>query len=153
RSVDAVFVGSIAEFSGQRFESAIKPTPETWGRVSNEFPISQFKVNVERPIVGELAAGSTVTLEQAGGMSANSDGTAVRIVLSGEEPLSVGNRYLFFASMKANGTFTSAPFERFLVGDGGKLAGAPGWEHLPAVKQLSMIGLEQATGEIAATAR
>ena len=31
RSVDAVFVGSVAESTGERFESAIQPTPETGG--------------------------------------------------------------------------------------------------------------------------
>ena len=150
RSVDVVFVGLVAEFTGERFESAIQPTPLTSGRVSNEFPISQFAVEVEKPIVGDLGTGSTATLEQEGGLSANSDGTQVRIVLSGDEPLSVGRRYLFFASRKANGAFTSAPFERFSVGDGGKLASVPGWNHLPAVKQLSEIDVDRATSEIAA---
>ena len=110
-------------------------------------------MRVEKPIVGELAPDSTVTLEQEGGLSANSDGTEVRIVLSGDEPLSVGRRYLFFASRKANGSLVSAPFERFLVSDGGNLAGLPGWSHLPAVKQLSGISVDEATNEIAAAHR
>ena len=153
RSVDVVFVGSVAEFKGERFESAIQPTPEMGGRLSNEFPISLFAVRVEKPIVGELAPDSTVRLEQEGGRSANSDGTEVRIVLSGDEPLSVGRRYLFFASRKANGSLVSAPFERFLVSDGGNLAGLPGWSHLPAVKQLSGTSVDEATNEIAAAHR
>jgi hypothetical protein len=100
-------------------------------------------------MAGGASVGSTVIVEQPGGVSAGPDGRAMRFVLGGDEPLAVGTRYLFFAATKGNGNFSAAPFGRFEVGVDGTLAAAPEWAGLGAVNSLEGLPLDEARRKIA----
>jgi hypothetical protein len=119
------------------------PRPDT-------FPVSRYSVSVERPVQGTLAAGDTVTIEQAGGPSTQPDGTPVILVLEADDPLAPGSRYLFFAQRKENGSFASPPFGRLLLGPGNTLDASQRWSQLGAMQELAGVTPDQAANAIEA---
>ncbi len=151
-----VFVGRVSRLIDQRdepvFGSDAAPiaSPAT-GTENPAFPISRFEVAVLRPLKGDLQSGAVVTIEQPGGLSQQSDGTTARLILEGDEPLAPGSEYLFFASQKANGSLTAAPFGRFAVDAGGHLQSPPAWAGLGGVQQLSGKSVDEVKGEIDAS--
>ena len=124
-SSGTVFVGRVAGLKETRVEDPFGGAGSSGDRPS--LPVSVFEVQVETSLAGEAAAGSTVIVEQVGGVLANPDGSRTRFVLGGDEPLAVGERLLFFAARKSNGSLTAAPFGRFEVSGDGTLAAAPQW--------------------------
>jgi len=142
-----VFVGRVAELKETRSEDPFGGAGPSNDRPS--LPVSVFEVQVETSLAGEAAAGTTVVVEQVGGIMANSDGGRTRFVLGGDEPLAVGERHLFFAARKSNGSLAAAPFERFEVTEDGTLASASQWAELGAVRELSGRRVEEARREIA----
>ena len=95
----------------------------------------------------------TAVYEQIGGLETTPDGTRVRIMLERDEPVQVGQTYLFFASLQDDGSVVAPPFGRMNVRPDGSLAAAAGWEHLGAMTALSRKNLEDAEREISATSR
>jgi hypothetical protein len=153
-SADVVFRGNIVTLKGQRTalsqpggaESGA-PRPR-WG----DMPVSQFEVLVESVVSGSITPGTSVTLEQLGGVQTGPDGTRVRLMLEGDEPIEVGQTYLLFGSFQDDGSLVVAPFGRMKVGPHGSLAAEPGWEHLGALADLSRRNLGDAERQISVTA-
>jgi hypothetical protein len=123
------------------------------GRQPASFPISTFEITVVRPLAGGLSAGQAVKLEQPGGVTTQTDGGQARIQLEGDEPLEVGRTYLIFASARADGVLTTAPFARFAVGEDGSLASLSEWADLPAARELSGASIDEAASEVLANVR
>jgi hypothetical protein len=146
-SSGTVFVGRIAALKETRVEDPFGGAGPSGDRPG--IPVSVFEVRVETSLAGEAAAGSTVVVEQVGGVLANPDGSRTRFVLGGDQPLAVGERHLFFAARKSNGSLAAAPFERFEVSEDGTLASATQWAELGAVHELSGRRVEEARREIA----
>jgi hypothetical protein len=142
-----VFVGRVTELKETRAEDAFGGAGPSGDRPS--LPVSIFEVRVEASLAGEAAAGSTVVLEQVGGILANPDGSRTRFVFGGDEPLAVGERHLFFAKRKSNGSLAAAPFGRFEVSGDGTLASAPQWAELGVARELEGLRVEEARREIA----
>lgn len=143
-SSDAVFTGRVLRLKEQRQEqfspaSVVNPSPVD-GKPSRQaptFPISTYEVLVEEHASGwETAPPSLVLIEQGGGVVEQADGSRIRLVLDGDEPLETGQRYLFFALRKENGTFSAAPFARLAV-EGERLEPGQRWSALGAMKALS----------------
>jgi len=153
-SADVVFRGNVVALKGQRpalsrpggAESGA-PRPR-WG----DTPVSQFEVLVESVVSGSITPGTSVTVEQLGGVETRADGTRVRLMLEGDEPIEVGQTYLFFGSFQDDGSIVAAPFGRMKVGPDGSLAAEPGWEHLGALTDLSRRNLGDAERQISVTA-
>jgi hypothetical protein len=142
-----VFVGQVAELKETRVEDPFGGAGPSGDRPS--LPVSVFEVQVETSLAGEAAAGTTVIVEQVGGVLANPDGSRTRFVFGGDEPLAVGERHLFFAARKSNGSLAAAPFGRFEVSGHGTLATAPQWADLGVARELSGLRVDQAKREIA----
>ena len=87
-------------------------------------------------------------MEQPGGVTTRVDGSQARIVLEGDEPIQVGGTYLFFASARADGILTTAPFGRFVVGADGSLELPGAFSASGVAKQLSGLSLEEAAAEV-----
>lgn len=152
RSADVVFSGKVVALKGQRpaisgGAGAGSMSPR-WG----QFPISQFEVGVEGVITGDLTSGSTITFEQAGGVQTRPDGTSVRVALENDEPMRVGESYLFFASLQEDGSMGAPPFGRMQVGADGRLSASADWSHLGALQQLDRMHVDDAEREIRAVA-
>jgi hypothetical protein len=161
-TTDAVFVGEVTALSGQREErlgragndgagSNTAEKPAT--RRSADFPISIYAVLVQRSLGGALVEGSTVVLEQPGGLTTRADGSQASIILEGDQMLEAGSTYLFFASVQPYGVVTSAPFARFVVSNDGSLAPLKTWAHLPAAQRLASLSVEEAAVEVHAAGR
>jgi hypothetical protein len=157
RSTGVVFVGNVVGLKGQRFENLIPPhrssslNPEAEARPTDvdgpqPFPISLFDVRVERSLVGGLREGSTVTVQQAGGITERSDGTTIRLVLEFDEPLEANTTYLFWVSGAPNdsGTLVTSPFARLRLEANGRFLPLPEWSHLNGLRQLTGLDIEQA---------
>jgi hypothetical protein len=142
-----VFVGQVAELKETRVEDPFGGAGPSGDRPG--LPVSVFEVRVQTSLAGEAAAGSTVVVEQVGGVLANPDGSRTRFVFGGDEPLAVGERHLFFAARKSNGSLAAAPFGRFEVSGDGTLATAPQWADLGVARELSGLRVDQAKREIA----
>ena len=153
-TAEAVFRGKVVGFKGQR-PSLTQPSgggPEAPAPRWADLPVSQFEVLIESVVSGTLPTG-TVILEQIGGVETRPDGTRVRFKLEHDEPVQVGQTYLFFASLQDDGSVVAPPFGRMNVRPDGSLAAAAGWEHLGAMTALSRKNLEDAEREISATSR
>jgi hypothetical protein len=122
RSTGTVFVGEVAAKAGQRQVS--------------RFPVSTFSVAVTEPISGGLAIGDVVAVEQPGGNTQSSDGRTVLVALEGDRPISVGATYLFFATLREDGVYTTSPFARFDIGAEGRVSAPRPWVHLGAAAAL-----------------
>jgi hypothetical protein len=137
RSTGTVFVGRITALKGQHTQQigrgAVVPGS---GGPSVSFPITEFEVTVVRSLQSGLEEGSSLALEQPGGLITRTDGTPGRIALEGDEPIDVGKTYLIFGSVRADGVLTTTPFGRFVV-ENGRASPPEGWEHLPAAKQIA----------------
>ncbi len=152
-SSDAVFIGTVTRQTGQRDE-ALRPTsvfgPPVPGKpapdASPGFPMSVFELRVTEPLVGDLVAGQLVTVEQPGGLTPVS-GRDVRVVLWGDTPLTPGQRYLFFATVKPNGAYSAAPFARMPIDDG-LLSVDAKWDHLPALAGIAGARVDEVAREI-----
>jgi len=142
-----VFVGRVAELKETRVEDPFGGAGSAGDRPS--LPVSVFEVQVETSLAGEAAVGTTVIVEQVGGVLANPDGSRTRFVFGSDEPLAVGERLMFFAVRKSNGSLTAASFRRFEVSGDGTLASAPQWADLGAARELSGLRVDQAKREIA----
>ena len=159
-SSGTVFVGEVTGLSEQRTVELGGPAgdggPSTASnsvksaavRRQASIPISVFQVTVVRSLAGGLAAGETAALEQPGGVITRSDGSRARVAFEGDEPLTIGTRYLIFASVRGDGVLTSAPFGRFTVRDGGSIAPLEGWSGLPVARQLTGVNVDEAAGEV-----
>jgi hypothetical protein len=158
-SSDAVFVGEVAglieqrnvEFGGPTSAAdappAANPGKDAVARRAS-VPISVFQVTIVRSIAGGLTEGQKASVEQPGGVITRSDGSQAQVVLDGDELLTPGTKYLFFASVKGNGALTSAPFARFTVRDGESLAPLDGWSGLPVARQLNDRSVDEAADTV-----
>jgi hypothetical protein len=148
RSTGTVFVGRVTALNGQRTQQigrgAVVPGN---GGPSASFPISEYEITVVRPLRGAPPEGSTLPLEQPGGLITRTDGTPGRIALAGDEPFGVGKTYLIFGSLREDGVLTTAPFGRFTFDDG---AASPleGWAHLPVAQHLTGRSIEDVAREV-----
>jgi hypothetical protein len=142
-----VFVGRVTELKETRLEDPFGGAGPSGNRPS--VPVSLFAVAVESAVAGGAATGSTVIVEQVGGVSAGQNGIPTQFVLGGDEPLAVGARYLFFATTGSSGNLTTAPFGRFEVSGDGTLAGAQQWADLGAISQLDGLRVDEARRQIA----
>jgi hypothetical protein len=161
QSSNVVFAGEVTGLQGQRVRefSASSNSDSSFARDGGaapegglQFPISVFEVRVDQSIVGGLAEGSTVAIQQAGGVTRRSDGSNVKVVLEGDEPLEAGRRYLFFATMGPDGTLSAPPFARLEIGVKGALEPVAGWDQLGALQRLSNVSIHEAEREIDAAA-
>jgi hypothetical protein len=146
-SSGTVFVGRVAALKETRLEDPFGGVGPAGERP--RLPVSLFEVLVEASLAGGTSAGSTVVVEQVGGVAINPDGNRTRYVFGGDEPMAVGERYLFFAATNSNGNLVSAPFGRIAVGQDGTLVPAVTWTELGAVRQLSGLRVEEAGREVA----
>lgn len=157
RSTGVVFVGNVVGLKEQRFENLIPPQrsgsldPEAEAKPTDAdgpppFPISLFDVRVERSLAGGLREGSSVTVQQAGGITERSDGTTIRLVLEFDEPLEANTTYLFWVSGDPNdsGTLVTSPFARLKLEADGRFLPLPAWSHLNGLRELTGLDIEQA---------
>ncbi len=153
-SSDAVFTGTVTRQTGQRSEPLGPAAPlgppapdQPASGGPSGFPVSVFEVRVNEPLVGGLVAGQTVTMEQLGGIVPAGDGQDARLVLEGDTPLTSGRQYLFFATVKPNGAYSSAPYAKIPIYEGG-LSVDVAWAHLPAVAAIAGHRADRAAQEI-----
>jgi hypothetical protein len=153
-SADVVFRGSVVALKGQRLVLSTPGSGEPGAAAPRwaDMPVSQFQVRVESISSGNLPPDATVTLEQLGGVQTQPDGTQVRIMLEGDEPIEVGLTYLFFASFQEDGSMVVPPFGRMKVRADSTLAAEQAWAHLGALQQLSDLHLGDAERRISAVA-
>jgi hypothetical protein len=109
-------------------------------------PVSSFETRVESSIVGNLAPGAVVTIEQLGGTAQTETGDAV-VQLEKDEMLEVGVRYLFFAGAKESGALSSPPFGRFRIEDG-RIAPLDDWLDTPVARGLAGESVVEGTASI-----
>ena len=153
-SSDAVFIGTVTRQTGQRTETSGLAVPlgppdsdqPASGRARG-FPVSVFDVHVSDPLVGGLAVGQTVTMEQLGGIVPTDGGQDVRVVLEGDTPLTPGREYLFFATIKPNGTYSSTPYAKIPILEGNLSVDAR-WANLPAIAAINGQRADYAAQEI-----
>lgn len=162
QTTDAVFVGDVTALTGQREErlgpagnesAGSNPAQKPATRRPADFPISVYEVLVQRSLRGALAEGSTVVLEQPGGLTTRTNGSQATIILEGDQMLEAGSTYLFFANVQPDGAVTSAPFARFVVSNDGSLAPLESWADLPAAQRLASLSVEDAVVEVQAVGR
>jgi hypothetical protein len=153
-SADVVFTGNVLTLKGQRpvLSQPGGAEPEAPGPRWADIPVSEFEVQVESVVAGNLAAGTVVPLEQLGGVETMPDGSRVRLALEGDEPIQVGQTYLLFASFQENGSIVASPFGRLKVQANGGLAAEQDWAHLGALQQLSRMRLGDAERQIGVAA-
>ena len=145
-STGTVFIGEVTGVSQRITEVGAAPSGGP-GRPA-AVPISQFQVTVVQSLRGAPVAGESVVVEQPGGVTTRVDGSQARIVLEGDEPIQVGRTYLFFASARADGILTTAPFGRFVVGADGSLESPGAFSASGVARQLSGLSLEEAAAEV-----
>jgi hypothetical protein len=146
-SSGTVFVGRVAALQETRLEDPFGGAGPSGERP--RLPVSLFDVLVEASIAGGALAGATVVVEQVGGVAPNPDGSRTRYVFGGDEPMAVGERYLFFAATNSSGNLVTAPFGRIAVGQDGTLNPSATWMELGAVRQLAGLRVEDAGHEVA----
>jgi hypothetical protein len=145
-STGTVFVGEVVALSGQRTQTVGRGAATAEGP-SADFPISEYQVTVRRSLAGGLAEGTSVTLEQPGGVTTGADGSQARIMLEDDEPLEVGQTYLIFGSLGEDGVLTTAPYGRFVV-ENGSISPLDGWAQLPVAEQLAGRSVEDAAAQV-----
>ena len=147
---DEVFTARVERLAGTREEGILGGTGEsTGGKRGSTFPITSYDITITRSFVGDRAVGSAATLEQAGGVSAD---TGARMMLENDPPVEVGKEYLFFATVTDAGALTTPPYGRLEVGPGRLTAVGP-WGELGALKQLADVSADNLGGEIDAVAQ
>jgi len=152
-SADVVFRGHVAALKSQRPLTPRPPGAEAGGAAPRwaDMPVSRFEVRIERVVAGNLTA-ATAFFEQLGGVETRPDGTQVRIMLNGDQPIEVGETYLFFGSFQEDGSIVAPPFGRMHVRPNGGLVAEAGWEDLGALAELSRRNLGDAERQISVTA-
>ena len=138
-----MFFGRVTAVIGQ-VETKVGPG----GR--GTLPLTSFEVNVTQALGGTLAQGSTVIIEQVGGITEVSGGAQTSIILEGDKRLEAGAEYLFFADRKPNGNLTAPPFGRLQVGTDGALIVIPRWSDLGALQQLAGLQASAAASRVGA---
>lgn len=153
-SADVVFRGTVVALKSQRPALSLPAgaEPGTTAPRWADMPVSQFEVRLESVVSGNLTTGTAVTLEQLGGVETRPDVRQVRIMLEGDEPIEVGQTYLFFGSFQEDGSMVAPPFGRMKVRADGRLVAEPGWGHLGALTELSRRNLGDAERLISVTA-
>jgi hypothetical protein len=139
-SSQEVFTARVARLSGER-EQVLNPAR------GSSVPISIYELEITESFVGGRAAGSVATFEQAGG-AVEQGGEDVWMMLEGDPPVEVGKEYLFFASLKENGTLSAPPYGRLEVTAGGDLVPLAAWESLGALQRLQEVPADQVSSEI-----
>jgi hypothetical protein len=145
-SSDAVFTARVTAELPQREETL--PGPPDRPTEARTFPVSRFEAAVESASAGTVPGG-TVVIEQAGG---EDPGDGHTVVLEGDEPMVVGQTYMFFATQKENGSWATTPFGRFAVREDGALEVAEEWRALPASQALAGQQLAVAEGRVRSAA-
>jgi hypothetical protein len=142
---DAVFAGRVTRLAGQREEP---PPPGARG----SFPISRYDVTVQAAVLGTVEPGSTVVMEQFGGIVGDEESGLRLVILEGDTPLQPGRTYLFFATRKDDGAYVSAPFTRLALGPGQRLAALEPWGDIPAMQALDGRTVPEALAEVQSVA-
>ncbi len=153
-TADAVFKGTVVSLKGERPQApnAAGDAPGAPAPRWADLPVSQFEVRIESVVSGSLLT-DTAVYEQIGGLETTPDGTRVRIMLERDEPVHVGQTYLFFGSFQDDGSVVAPPFGRMKVRPDGSLATEAGWEHIGVPADLSRRTLGDAEREISAASR
>ncbi|MEX0684332.1 MAG: hypothetical protein WD904_12575 [Dehalococcoidia bacterium] len=145
---DVAFVGVVTGEAEQRSELM------AGGR--GELPVSVFTVLVEAS-ADAAVVGSTVEVEQLGGITTGG-GTRttqgqgpVRLLMEGDSPIEVGERYLFIVKEKAPGIYRASPMARFPI-ESGRLQPAAGWEDLGAAQEIAGLTVAQAMERVSRSA-
>jgi hypothetical protein len=141
-STDTAFVGEVVGTNGQRHL--------TFADTNRGIPITTYLVRVDESN-GDPAAGSTVEVEQFGGVIQTSDGNDVRVVLDLDSPMYAGDTYLFIAN-EDGGTFTASAFARFPI-QNGRVAAPAAWEQSGASVALAGATVDEAMEKVAASDR
>jgi hypothetical protein len=144
-SSQEVFRARVARLSGEREQVLNRAR-------GGGVPISIYELEITEAFVGGRAAGSVATFEQAGGV-VEQGGEDAWMMLEGDPPVEVGKEYLFFASMKENGTLSAPPYGRLEVTADGDLVPLATWESLGALQRLGELSAEQVSSEIDAAAQ
>lgn len=163
---DAVFVGRVTRLVGQREEPmgrigpdpnqetlpGGKPTPRNTS--SKPFPMSLYEVSVDASLSG-LQEVASVIVEQAGGLTTNSDGTQVILVLEDDELLLPDHTYLFFAqrSESDQSDFLTSPLTRLELQPDGKFKTVAPWQYLDSLREFSGLSIGQVSERIASLNR
>jgi hypothetical protein len=108
-------------------------------------PLSVFVIRVDAS-AGEPAVGSVIQFEQLGGVADAANGP-VHVVLEGDEPLTVGQGYVFVARRDGPGTFSAPAFARYPVEDG-RLAAPEGWDETGAAQALAGLTVDEAIARL-----
>lgn len=137
-----VFIGEVLDLDDVRFEQ-LSPGRES----TSEVPVSIFNVSVETEFKGEFDDSGTVIVEQLGGF-VEEDGGEVLVVLEGDEPLEIGQTYLFFSIEKNNGTLNTPPFGRFIMESDGTVLSLSEWKELSLSRQLEGLSPDKLRDEI-----
>ena len=146
QSSDEVFTARVERIAGTREES-IAP-----GSGRSSIPVAIYELAVTKSFIGGRAVGSSITFEQVGGI-VEQDGVTVRLMLEGDPPVEVGTEYVFFASMKQNGTLSAPPYSRLEVTSEGALVALAEWANLGALQQLSRVSADGLDSEIETAAQ
>lgn len=152
RSNPVAFVGTVVRLKEQRDVSLSEAS--LTGARSPSFPVSFFEVRVDEAWSQGVEPGSTVIVQQAGGVASGPDGD-VRYVLDADEPLEAGAAYLFFASespIEASALVTS-PYARLELSDDGQLQPLSQWSHLKGLQAVAGLGVEQARSVVDSAGR
>jgi hypothetical protein len=161
-SSDAVFVGRVSGLRGQRLEDLSPPNAaeastsdvvKPPAKRAASLPISVFEVQVTETWKGQLDAGTTVFVEQPGGTTPSSGGGSTRVVLEGDEPMVVGETYLFWFGPTSASRYVTSPFRRLELSSSGRFEPLAGWGHLGALRQLSGLRTADLNRAIAEAAR
>ena len=144
-----VFTGEVIGLSGQEMYE----TDAVDGDGPPPFPISNFSVLVQEPFFGGLVEGSTVIINQPGGLKQQADGSWIRFVVEGDDPLEVGSSYLFWATFASDGSghLVDAPFARMSIDSGGALRSSTFWAGVAVPALLDGMGAATAATRVQAS--
>jgi hypothetical protein len=154
---DAVVVGTVTEQTEQRdvpfiagADAPSAPVPGKPNVTMSDFPVSVFRVQVNNTVLGAVDRDLFIT--QAGGLYTDSDGRERRVILDEDEPLVVGETYVFFLTERSDGTFSSPPFARYVV-DGRRLSAVGGWGSAAGVASLEGLATSELVAEVHSAAQ
>jgi hypothetical protein len=154
---DAVVVGTVTELAEQKdlpiipgVDAESAPVPGKPSVEMSAFPVSVFRVQVDDAVFG--ATQDELFVTQAGGLYVAGNGQQRRVILDEDEPLVVGETYVFFLSERADGTYSSPPFARYVV-DGGRLAAIGGWGDFAGVESLQGLATSEVAEEVHSAAQ
>ena len=72
----------------------------------------------------------------------------VQVALEGDAPIEPGAQYLFFATRRDDGIYTTAPFGRYEIGGSGHVEVPPPWSELGAAAALNGMTTSEALTEV-----